>query len=50
MTNIYKVQGLYASGRYVSHQLGAKDAHDAQQAVKEVDPRIIRITKILLLN
>jgi hypothetical protein len=41
---IYRVQGLYASGRYVSHLVGADNATQAMASVAAADNRIIRIT------
>jgi len=41
---IYRVQGLYASGRYVSHLVGADNAAHAIASVEAADNRIIRIT------
>ena len=42
---IYRVQGLYASGRYVSHLVAADDAVRAIHSVQAVDNRIIRVTE-----
>jgi len=41
---IYRVQGVYASGRYVSHLVGAYSAKNAIDSVTNADNRIIRIT------
>ena len=41
---IYRVEGLYASGLYVSHLVGAPDAVRAITSVSAADNRIIRIT------
>lgn len=41
---IYRVQGLYASGRYVSHLVAADDAIRAIHNVQAIDNRIIRVT------
>lgn len=41
---IYRVEGLYASGRYVSHLVGASSAANAMASVAAADNRIIRIT------
>lgn len=43
--SIYRVQGVYASGRYVSHLVSAADAVRAIHNVQAVDNRIIRITE-----
>ena len=42
---IYQVQGLYASGRFVHHLVGAYDARQAMASVLAADSRIIRVTK-----
>lgn len=42
---IYQVQGFYASGRFVSHLVGASDANEAIASVLAADNRIIRITR-----
>ena len=49
---IYRVQGVYASGRYVSHLVGAYSAKHAMESTLNADNRIIRITsaKPSLLN
>ena len=44
---IYRVQGLYASGRYVSHLVGAFNVRQAIDSVLNSDSRIIRVTKAL---
>ena len=41
---IYRVQGVYASGRYVSHLVGAYSAKNAMESTLNADNRIIRIT------
>jgi len=41
---IYRVEGLYASGRYVSHLVGADNVTQAIASVEAADSRIIRIT------
>ena len=41
---IYRVEGLYASGRYVSHLVGAPDVVRAIMSVTDADNRIIRVT------
>jgi len=41
---IYRIQGFYASGRYVSHLVAADDAIRAIRNVQAVDNRIIRVT------
>lgn len=41
---IYRVRGAYASGRQVSHLVGAVDAIRAIMSVQAVDNRIIQIT------
>ena len=45
MTNstIYRVEGYYASGRFVSHLVSANDANHAIDSVTNADNRIIRI-------
>lgn len=47
---IYRVQGLYASGRYVSHLVAADDAIRAIHNVQAVDNRIIRVTDARPVN
>ena len=42
--SIYRVQGVYASGRYVSHLIEAVDALRAIQHLQAVDNRVIRVT------
>lgn len=42
--SIYRVQGYYASGRFVSHLVGATDAKNAIDSVTNADNRIIRVT------
>lgn len=42
---IYRVSGVYASGRYVSHLIAADDAIRAIHNVQAVDNRIIRVTE-----
>lgn len=42
----FRVQGIYASGRYVSHLVGACDIQTAIDSVLNADDRILRITKI----
>ena len=41
---IYRVQGLYNSGRYVSHLVSATDAKHAIESVLNADNRIVRVT------
>ena len=41
---IYRVQGYYASGQFVSHLVGAYSAKNAIDSVTNADNRIIRIT------
>lgn len=40
---IYRVRGLYASGRLVSHLVGEVDAVRAIMSVQAVDDRIVTI-------
>ena len=49
---IYRVQGVYASGKYVTHLVGAYNAKHAMESTLNADNRIIRITsaKPSLLN
>ena len=47
---IYRVQGYYASGRFVSHLVGATDVINARDSVLNADNRIIRVTQILKLS
>ena len=42
---IYRVSGVYASGRYVSHLIEAADALRAIQHLQAVDNRVIRVTE-----
>lgn len=42
---IYRVAGYYASGRYVSHLVGADSVDQAVNSVLAADNRIIRIVK-----
>lgn len=44
-TTVYRVEGLYASGRYVSHLVGSRDAHHAIASTLAADNRIIRVTR-----
>lgn len=44
---VYRVEGYYASGRLVSHLVGAPDASNATASVLASDSRIIRIIKVL---
>ena len=44
---IFRVQGVYASGRYVSHLVGADNVNQAAASVLNADSRILRVTKIL---
>ena len=45
MTNsIYRVEGYYTSGRFVSHLVSAVDAIRAIYNVTEIDNRIIKVT------
>ena len=44
---IYRVQGYYATGRFVSHEVGAFNARQAIDSILNADNRIIRITKAL---
>ena len=41
---IYRVEGVYNSGRYVSHLVGAATAKNAIDSVLNADSRIIRVT------
>lgn len=43
----YRVQGYYASGRFISHLVGANDVHQAIASVLAADNRIIRITRVV---
>lgn len=47
---IYRIQGVYASGRHVSHLVAADDAIRAIHNVQAVDNRIIRITDARPVN
>ena len=47
---VYRVQGVYASGRYVSHLVGAEDADHAIRSVLAADARILRVTRALPVN
>ena len=47
---IFRVQGVYASGRYVSHLVGADNVNQAAASVLNADSRILRVTKILPAN
>jgi len=42
---IYRVQGYYASGLFVSHEVGAFNVRQAIDSVLAADNRIIRVTK-----
>ena len=46
----YRVRGVYASGRYVSHLVGAVNARQARESVQAADPRILRVTSITPYN
>jgi len=54
MTNtnlrIYRVSGYYASGRFVTHEVGATDAINARNSVVDADNRIIKVAKIIRLS
>ena len=41
---IYRVEGYYSSGRFVSHLVGAYSAKNAIDSVTNADNRIIKIT------
>jgi len=41
---LYRVNGVYNSGRYVSHLVGAYSPQNAIDSVLNADNRIIRIT------
>ena len=47
---IFRVQGVYASGRYVSHLVGAADIQTAMASVLNADSRILRITRVTTAN
>ena len=47
---LYRVQGLYASGRYVSHLVASADATRAIRNVLDIDNRIIRVTEARFVN
>lgn len=40
---VYRVQGFYNSGRYVSHLVPANDAIEAIMCVTQIDNRIIKV-------
>ena len=40
---VYRVSGYYASGRYVSHLVGAYSAKNAVDSVTNSDNRIVRV-------
>ena len=44
---IYRVQGYYATGYFVSHEVGAFNVRQAINSVLDADNRIIRVTKAL---
>jgi len=54
MTNtnlsVYRVEGYYASGKFVSHLVGATDVINARDSVTNADNRIVRITRIIKLS
>lgn len=41
----YRIEGVHADGRYVSHLVQAADAVRAIQAVGDQDNQIIRVTR-----
>ena len=45
--SIYRVQGFYASGRFISHEVGADNVKNAIDSVLAADNRIIRITSAI---
>ena len=49
-STVYRVEGLYASGRYVSHLVGAPDVRTAIASTLNADDRIIRVTKAKPVN
>jgi len=44
---IFRVEGVYATGCYVSHLVGADDVKTAMASVLNADSRIVRITKAI---
>lgn len=54
MTNtnlrIYRVSGYYASGRFVTHEVGATDVINARNSALDADNRIIKVTEIIRLS
>ena len=49
-STVYRVTGLYKSGREVSHLVGAVDAYRAIQNVTAVDNRICKVTSALKVS
>ena len=49
-SSVYRVTGLYKSGRIVSHLVGAVDAYRAIQNVTGIDNRICRVTSALQVS
>ena len=47
---IFRVQGVYASGRYVSHLVGAANVQNAIDSVLNADSRILRVTRVTHAN
>ena len=47
---IYRVQGFYNSGRYVSHLVPANDAIEAIMCVTQIDNRIIKVADARPVN
>ena len=43
----YRIEGVHADGRYVSHLVQAADAVRAIQAVGDQDNQIIRVTRAI---
>lgn len=46
-STVYRVTGVYKTGRKVSHLVGAVDAYRAMLSVTNADNRIARVTSIL---
>jgi hypothetical protein len=49
-STVYRVTGLYKTGRIVSHLVSAVDAYRAIQNVTGIDDRICKITSALKVS
>ena len=47
---LYRVEGYYSSGQFVSHLVGAYSAKTAIDSVTNADNRIVRVTSALPID